>query len=243
MICGETKGCEKWPLRSPPRFGWSQWQARQTNRVDLHLHIRRFGPNVQNLRRQRYAPPQFGNLRIQMTPDAVSLAQYEIARLQLWITALAIFLGPLAGVLFTVWFQARRDKRSEMHRLFYFLMGARKAPLVSPAMATALNSIDVAFHGQPEVRKVWKEYYPLLNQYGSEAQRHKWLELLSEMAKALGYPSLTQVDIDKFYVPQGHFDDIVQQQTVNGHLLRVLQNTERFVVIQRPVEAATDEPR
>lgn len=173
-----------------------------------------------------------------MSNDAIALAQLDVAQVQLWVTGLAIFLGPLAGVIFTFWFQARKDKRAEMQRLFHYLMGLRKAPLISPAMAAHLNTIDFVFHDNPQVRKVWKEYYPLLNEFGSEAQKHKWLELLSEMARAMGYPKLSQVDIDKFYVPQGHWNDIVHQQSVNAHLLRVLENTERFVVAARATEDA-----
>ena len=120
-----------------------------------------------------------------MSSDAIALAQLDLARLQLWVTGLAIFLGPLAGVLFTFWFQARKDRRTDMQRLFHFLMGLRKAPLVSPAMAAHLNTIDFVFYDKPDVRKAWKDYYALLHEYGSEAQKHKWLELLSEMAKAM----------------------------------------------------------
>lgn len=53
------------------------------------------------------------------------------------------------------------------------------------------------------------------------------------MAEELGYPKLKQTDLDKFYIPQGHADDIEFQRKAAEHLIRVLENTERFLVEPR----------
>lgn len=180
-----------------------------------------------------------------MTPDQLAMAQLELSRLQLWITGLAIFLGPLAGVLFTFWFQAHRDGLSEKRRLFLFLMGHRKGLSVSPAMAAHLNTIDVVFHDSPTVRKAWRDYYPLLEKFGSQQQGHAWIELLSTMARTLKYPQLTQVEIDKFYVPEGHYYEMSMHDSINKELLRVLRSTQHLIVAPReghdaPVATITD---
>lgn len=58
-------------------------------------------------------------------------------------------------------------------------------------------------------------------------------ELLAAMSGELRYPKLSQTDLDKFYIPQGHADDLEFQRKVSQQWLRVLENTGRFVVEQR----------
>jgi hypothetical protein len=168
-----------------------------------------------------------------MTPDQIALAQLEIAKLQSWITAIAIFLGPLAGVLFTIWFQSRKDKAAEKHRLFLSLMGERKGLVISLQMAQALNTIDVVFSDNTTVVALWHKYYALLSHPPGEERNHTWIELLAAMAADLRYPNLKQTDLDKFYIPQGHADQLDFQREVQSEWLRVLKNTERFVVERR----------
>jgi hypothetical protein len=168
-----------------------------------------------------------------MTPDQIALANLDVAKLQLWVTGLAIFLGPLVGVIFTFWFQSRKDRAAEKHRLFLTLMGDRKALVISQQMAQALNTIDVVFSDSIQIRNLWHEYYALLHQPAGELKVHKWLELLAAIAEELHYSHLPQTDLDKFYIPQGHADQLDFQREVQSEWLRVLRNTERFVVEQR----------
>lgn len=164
-----------------------------------------------------------------MTPDQIALANLEVAKFQLWVTALAIFLGPLAGVLFTFWFQSRKDKSAEKHRLFLTLMGNRKAWIISQQMAEALNTIDVVFSDNATVLTLWHKYYALLSQPPVEERNHTWIELLTAMAADLRYSNLKQTDLDKFYTPQSHADQLDFQRDVQAEWLRVLKSTERFV--------------
>jgi hypothetical protein len=168
-----------------------------------------------------------------MTPDQIAAATLRVQEIQTWITGLAIVVGPLAGVLFALWFQSRKEKRDAKHHLFLALMAERKAPLVSPQTAQALNKIDVVFADSARVRTCWHEYYALLHQAPGELRTHKWLELLSIMAVELRYSHLSQIDLDKFYVPQGHIDDAAFQRKVGQQLARVLENTERVVLEAR----------
>jgi hypothetical protein len=80
---------------------------------------------------------------------------------------------------------------------------------------------------------LWHKYYALLSQPPGEERNHTWLELLTEMAADLRYSNLKQTDLDKFYIPQGHVDQLDFQREVQVEWLRVLRNTERFVVEQR----------
>jgi hypothetical protein len=168
-----------------------------------------------------------------MTPDQIAVSSLRVQEVQTWITGLAIFLGPLAGVLFTLWFQSRKERNDAKHQLFLALMAERKAPRVTPQLAQALNKIDVVFANSAKVKTCWHEYYTLLHQAPGEPRTHKWLELLTTIAQDLGYSQLSPIDLDKFYLPQGHVDDAEFQQKVGLQWARVLENTEHFVVKAR----------
>lgn len=73
----------------------------------------------------------------------------------------------------------------------------------------------------------------LLSQPPSEERAHTWLELLAAMGHELGYKSLTHVDLDKFYIPQGHFDEEEHRRKILAELLRVLEGTNAFVAVHR----------
>lgn len=173
-----------------------------------------------------------------MTPDEIAKATLHAQELQAWLTGIAIILGPLAGVVFTLWFQARKEKRDAKLSLFLALLAERKSPFVSQQVAQALNKIDVVFASSKAVKDRWHEYYALLHQAPGQPRNHKWLELLAAMASDLGFKNLSQIDLDKFYVPQGHVDDAEFQQKVGQQWARVLENTEHFVVKARRTDKA-----
>ena len=168
-----------------------------------------------------------------MTPDQISLASLEVLKIQTWITGLAIFIGPLAGVMFTLWFQSKKERRDAKFRLFMVLMSERKAWSVPTGIVQALNQIDVVFSDNRQVKALWHKYYTLLSIAPCEERSHTWLELLAEMAKDLRYTGLSQVDLDKFYIPQGHVDDAEFRRKVAHQVSRVLENTERFIVVPK----------
>lgn len=168
-----------------------------------------------------------------MSPEEIAVANLSVAKLQLWVTGLAIFLGPLTGVVFTFWFQSRKDRSAEKHKLFITLMGERKGIGISREMANALNTIDVVFSDNSIVVELWHKYYALLSQPPGQERQHTWLELLTAMASDLRYLNLKQTDLDKFYIPQGHVDDAEFQRKVATQWSRVLENTERFLVVPK----------
>lgn len=168
-----------------------------------------------------------------MTADQIALQTLKVMEIQTWITGLAIFLGPLVGVLFTLWFQGRKEKRDAKERLFLILLSERKNHFISKEVTKALNQIDVVFADRPQIKGLWHKYYALLSQPPGEERVHTWLELLAAMSRDLSYKGLSQVDLDKFYIPQGHVDDADFQRKVATQWLRVLENTERFVTTPR----------
>jgi hypothetical protein len=157
------------------------------------------------------------------------------------INIIAIVVGPLFAVLITLWWQERKEKRDKKINLFTMLLAYRKSYPVSPEWARGLNVIDVVFQDHPRVLELWHQYYDMLMvQHPDEgqktAQNHKYLELMSEIAKDLGFAKLQQTEIDKFYIPQAHADDANLNAAVRLEFLRVLQGSARFVVDPKPPE-------
>ena len=150
--------------------------------------------------------------------------------LQFVINVIVILLGPIAAVCITIFYQRYREKHSAKMRLFLNLMAHRKSYPPSISWAESLNLIDVVFEKHRMVVNLWHEYYDLLCDSNKDQQtrEHKYLDLLSEMAKALGYKELQQTDIDKFYSPVAHADQKELNHKVQIEFLRVLENTEAF---------------
>ena len=94
-----------------------------------------------------------------MTPEQLALAQLNLAQWQLLVTGLAIFLGPLAGVLFTFWVQSRKERRDAKLQLFLTLMAERKDPFISKPVSQSLNKIDVVFSDNKDIKDLWHKYY------------------------------------------------------------------------------------
>jgi hypothetical protein len=168
------------------------------------------------------------------------LNQLSIMKTINFIAILAVIIGPVAAVLITLWHQDRKQKIDTKKRIFLTLMAHRRALPPNPEWANALNLIDVVFGDHPQIVALWHEYYAFLAQIQSweettQQREHKYLELLSAMAHSLGYGTLQQTDIDKFYVPRAHGEQSVLTAEIQKELLRVLKDTARFVVDPKPI--------
>ncbi len=147
------------------------------------------------------------------------------------VEVIAIVLSPVTAVCVTLWWQHRKEKRDAKIRLFTTLMAFRKSYPVSYEWANALNLIDVIFEDSPTVLDRWHKYYDNLqdpSEVSRSSRNYKYLELMSEMAKELGYKKLQQTDIDKFYVAEVHGAQADINAECQREWLRVLKNTSRF---------------
>lgn len=163
-----------------------------------------------------------------MTPDQIAIAQLNFSQWQLWVTGLAIFLGPLAGVIFTLWFQAHKDKADQKNRLFLSLMAHRKSNPPNFDLVNGLNLIDAVFAKDRKIVELWHQYYDFLcqtpvNWHLAEA---KYLDLMSEMARVLGYSELSQTSIARFYSPIAHGNQVQLNSEIQIELLRVLKASQ-----------------
>ncbi|MBU2538093.1 MAG: hypothetical protein KKH22_06615 [Proteobacteria bacterium] len=146
---------------------------------------------------------------------------------------IAVIVGPIIAVIITLLYQKHKEKQDTKHRAFLLLMAHRKSIPPNFAMVEVLNTLDVVFSKNQKVVDLWHKYYTLLAQPPSQEREHTWLELLSEIANDLDYPTVKQTDLDKFYIPQGHIDQFELQGKIQKELLRVLENTSKFVVAQK----------
>jgi hypothetical protein len=145
------------------------------------------------------------------------------------VNILAILLSPLVAVLVTVYLQNRREKRNQKLWIFNTLIATRHSPIIDENVR-ALNMIDVAFHDRPRVRELWHEYLDMLgneglnNNLGWGQRQKKNLEMITEMAKHLGYRgTITHLDVDRVYYPVGLGTQSQMGQAIAAELLRVLK--------------------
>jgi len=145
------------------------------------------------------------------------------------VNIIAILLSPVIAVLITLYLQNRREKRNQKLWIFNTLIATRHSPVIEENVR-ALNMIDVVFHDSPRVRQLWHEYFDMLgneglnNELGWSQRQKKNLEMITEMAKILGYgEAITHLDVDRVYYPVGLGTQSQKGAAITDELLRVLK--------------------
>lgn len=140
----------------------------------------------------------------------------------------AVAIVPLVVWWLGIRWQKSKAKDDAKRNLFFTLMANRKITPPNKEWVDALNTIDIVFQDNKKVRKAWREYYDSLDersQYNSDSNSFK-LDLLSEMANALGYNDLKQTEIDRFYSPK-YFSNVQDSQNaLTSEILRVLSHSK-----------------
>lgn len=147
-----------------------------------------------------------------------------------------IGIGQIAAVAIIpviVWFlgvkyQDRKAKRDAQEKVFFTLMADRGTNPITKEWVDALNVIDIVFQEHKKVRKAWKEYLSSLNEKSPhfDTQNSFKLDLLSEMAMALGYKNLKQTEIDRFYSPKYFGSQMSRQEFLFQENMRILMNSK-----------------
>jgi hypothetical protein len=147
-----------------------------------------------------------------------------------YITIFALFAGPAIAVIITLWHQSRTAKREAKQKLFLDLMSHRKTMPPTREWVNALNLIYVVYADNQSIVQYWQALYEIINTQPWNSQRytHAHLDLLSAMARELGYKGLTQTDIDKFYSPDALAIAASMQAETQIEFLRVLKSSENF---------------
>jgi hypothetical protein len=144
------------------------------------------------------------------------------------ITSSAVIIAAFGAAFMTLYWQRRREKRAEKLNLFLTLMMHRKADPPNQAWVNALNIIDVVFYDAPKVLASWQRLYPMLQdetKTHTEERGHAYIQMLSDMASALRYRKIQQIDIDKFYSPTIY----AQQAEMNAQMQSEMMSFLRTV--------------
>ena len=147
------------------------------------------------------------------------------------INVIAILASPVIALLITVFLQDRKDKRQARMYVFTTLMENRHLT-VTDATIKCLNMIDLYFYNDIQVRRLWKEYFGMLNNAGlnNEVGHVQWqakkLELITEMAKVLSYgKDISSIDVSRVYYPTGLDKSLIRNEAIAEELLRVLKSS------------------
>jgi hypothetical protein len=156
------------------------------------------------------------------------------------VNIIAILASPLIAVLVSMWIQHRKEKRLMQKSIFSTLWATRHQVTSTEEIVRALNMIDVVFSSKKKVRKLWREYYEMLNNSGLnnptgweqwKAKRH---ELITEMAKAVGYrKEITLMDVERIYSPVGLLEESMTTRAIGDELLRVLKESKGLQVVPK----------
>jgi hypothetical protein len=115
------------------------------------------------------------------------------------IPLIAAFIGAVLAFANQNRFQKRQDKKYVLATL----MAYRHAGVAEVDFIKALNMIDIIFHDSAKVKEKVRKYfnYTSLEMYSGGQRVEAFFELVLEMAKDIGYKSLTLSEIKDFYVP------------------------------------------
>lgn len=158
------------------------------------------------------------------------------------LSIVAVLMSPVVAVLVTLWHQHRKERRDSKRWILTTLLAMRHSPIMDESVR-ALNLIDIVFHDSRSVRTLWREYFDMLNNEGLNnpsgwtLRQKKHLEMITEMAHALGYgKEITHLDVDRVYYPVGLGEQAKRGQQISDELLRVLKGTQGLAVAQRAPE-------
>lgn len=143
---------------------------------------------------------------------------------------ISVVVVPVGLWFGSIWYQNRRLRQEAKIDLFLTLMSHRRTFPITQDWVDALNTIDVVFQDSLKVRSAWKAYYESLHEGDPKnvnSQTYQ-IELLSAIAKDLGYNDLKPSEIADFYSPAQFGDTLQTQSKIQTELLRVLGNSHSY---------------
>lgn len=128
----------------------------------------------------------------------------------------AIFSGLVATIATLYWNHKERTK-DEKRKILTILM-SKRYDIVSMESVNALNMIDVVFYTSISIRKAWQEFMKATELPESQTRpqliNDKYLRLLEEIAKDIGYNNLNWEDIKHYYIPIGLSNSLQEEATL-----------------------------
>lgn len=120
------------------------------------------------------------------------------------ITVLSILFSGITATVITILYQRLSEETKAKRAIFQTAVAYRYA-IAEEENVRSLNSIEVVFHKNADVRKAWKAYMDEADKSPSNPQNinDKYIRLLEEMATACGYKKIKWDDLKKYYYPTG----------------------------------------
>jgi len=120
------------------------------------------------------------------------------------LAPIATIGGAIIGSFLGFLWQMKSEKRKMKINVFQTLMAYRGVGAIEPDWIKCLNIIDVVFYGNKKIKTLRKDYFTHLYEplYSTRQHEKILLDLLFEIAKDIGYKSLTQSDILDYYGPK-----------------------------------------
>lgn len=151
----------------------------------------------------------------------------------------ALVSGLCATLVTLIWQHRTRIYTNKMN-IFRTLMAYRYM-ISDERCVAALNSIDVVFYGNKDVRNLYKEFWNEINKPtdSNPVVQDKFLRLLEEMANVLRFKDIHWDDIKRFYYPIGLSEKVeseiilrkLQLENAQGHTNYNQQNLSPDVQI------------
>lgn len=122
------------------------------------------------------------------------------------VTVLALLAGPILAVLVGRVLQKRSVAYNERSAVFKALIAGRYDAL-SQDRLRALALIEVVFYDEGPVVSAWRAWHEavtnssLNDAHGMEIRATKYYDLLTAMARVLGYTRLTRNEMERVYSP------------------------------------------
>ncbi len=165
-----------------------------------------------------------------------------------WITIAAIIAGPVLALLFQRLLDNWRERSKRRTNLFFTLMATRaRAMFQLPEHVQALNSIDVVFSKDDEIRRLWKL---VLDHLWIDETSAGWpdklddlrVDLYQAIGNKLGYRYTTDYIKRGIYFPKYHLNFYENQNNIYSGLARALSGGKLEVNLSQENPPAVAQP-
>lgn len=128
----------------------------------------------------------------------------------------ALFSG-LVATITTIFWNHNEQAKGEKRKILSILM-SKRYDIISMESVNALNMIDVIFYKSDNVRNAWQEFMRATElpeaQTKPQIINDKYLRLLEEIAKDIGYNKINWEDIKHYYIPIGLSNSLQEEATL-----------------------------
>jgi|GEM_PF-698966 len=120
------------------------------------------------------------------------------------VTVLSVVFSGVVATVITILYQKFSGEQTAKRRVFETAVSYRFF-ISEEENVKSLNSIDVIFHKNQQVRQAWKSYMDEADKPSSNPQQlnDRYIKLLEEMALACGYKDIRWDDLKRYYYPNG----------------------------------------